>query len=136
MLACWNIRGCNDVAKVRELRNLVTAQNLYLLGILETKVKSTNEGKCQRRLLQNLHFVSSVNAESIGRIWVGWDPSRCSIQVLNYSEQWVHCSVNHREQNLHFFLTVVYGATDAGTRGSCGISSRLRRAQHATRHGR
>ena len=116
MLACWNIRGCNDAAKNRELRNLVASQNLCLLGILETKVKATNEMKRQRGLLQQWHFVSSLNAQAVGRIWVGWDPARCSIRVVNKSDQWVHCSVNHHEQNLHFFLTVVYGATDTVAR--------------------
>ena len=47
----WNVRGCNDPLKIKEIRKCILDNNLYLFSILEMKVKAVNEQSHQRSLL-------------------------------------------------------------------------------------
>ena len=47
----WNVRGCNDPLKIKEINNLVSSNNLCLLSVLGTKVSKANEHRQQNKLL-------------------------------------------------------------------------------------
>ena len=116
MIGSWNVRGCNDPTKIREIRNFIIVRKLYLICILDSKVRALNEEKCQRKLMQQWRFYSHNVKNSTGRLWIGWDPSRCNVEILHSSNHWIHGNVHVIQQNSRFLLTFVYGVTDLYTR--------------------
>ena len=108
----WNVKGCNDPLKIKELRRCILDNNLYLFSILETKVKAANELSHQRSLLQQWKFLCSYGSNNTRCIWICWDPSRCSVTLLDSNPQWIHCNVSVSQPSLSFYLTCVYGANE------------------------
>lgn len=72
--------------------------------LLETHVKSKKE-----KVLRKVSIWSCVDNYAYapnGRIWVLWDNQSANVQVLQGSDQFLHCCVNL--DNHQFMLTVVY----------------------------
>ena len=44
-----------------------------------------------------------------GRIWLGWNADRVTVNVLKVHEQFIHCSVSSKDLSTQIHLTVVYG---------------------------
>lgn len=40
---------------------------------------------------------------------MGWDPVCVDVQLLHCMDQFLHCSVTHRDSQRHHFLTFCYG---------------------------
>lgn len=40
---------------------------------------------------------------------MGWDPVCVDVQLLHCMDQFLHCSVTHRDSQRHNFLTFCYG---------------------------
>lgn len=51
----------------------------------------------------------NYESSSRGRIWIAWNPSNVSIQVLLETSQIVHCKVGDKQVGDRWLLTVVYG---------------------------
>ena len=116
MFGFWNVRGLNDPIKIREVRRLINANDLCLVGLFETRVRETNRLKVQRALLSHWKFYAATAANTSGRIWLCWDPSRCTVDILDVAEQWIHCAVQFVKPAVGMRISFVYGSNDAITR--------------------
>ena len=112
MFGCWNVRGCNDPAKVREIRRFISTQNLCLLGLIDTKVRIGKEVGCRGSIQQSWKFFAQHALNGTGRIWIGWNPQVCVVNLLNHSPQWVPCKVDFIKEGRSVHLTVAYGLID------------------------
>ena len=55
-IIAWNVRGLNSSHKQFEVANVLTAHNIGLFGLLETKIKSSGLGPLYKRLCNNCVF--------------------------------------------------------------------------------
>lgn len=105
----WNIRGCNDPQKISVVKQLLKSHSVNIIGILETKVKSHNALKIQRKFGQHWKWVANYDCSPKGRIWVGWNDDYLKMQVLQSHEQFIHCQVGTRDNKHLVHVFVIYG---------------------------
>lgn len=108
-LGFWNIRGLNDPLKQKEVKCFVHKNKLSIVGLLEHKIKEGNAFRVINHICPQWSFVNNYTQASIGRILVCWDPQIVQIQVLDQSDQFIHCEVQSKCGNSPFFATFVYG---------------------------
>ena len=46
----WNVRGMNDPFKIKEVRKFLISNMVDVCGLLETRVRSHNSRKVQKKL--------------------------------------------------------------------------------------
>ena len=105
----WNIRGLNQPLKQIEISKFILANDLGVLGILETKVRLQNHNKIKRVLPNHWTFISNSQSNSIDRIWIGWNPSKVNLTVLKCTSQFIHVYIESLDQSIQFFASFVYG---------------------------
>ncbi|KAK9665053.1 hypothetical protein RND81_14G087100 [Saponaria officinalis] len=110
----WNIRGCNDPLKLREVADFLRTNNLDVCGILETRVKNRRATKIGQQFtgFKVTHNCSISN----GRVWVIWNPRNVSVTVLEVHMQFIHCQVLHHGTGVCFRATFIYASNDAKVR--------------------
>lgn len=104
-----NISGLNEPLKQKEIRNFVLKEDLKIFGILETKVKHTNEQTVFEKIFKNKWaFVSNSDNTTPGCIWLCWDPNFCAINPIYQSDQIIFCKIDLFDSDISFATGFVY----------------------------
>lgn len=103
----YNIRGLNN--KVSFMKDFIINNNLGLIAITETHVKSGAASSLSSFLAPQFLWEFNYEFHPNGRLWLGWDPSRWKINVISKSAQQISCEACLLAANKSFFLTMVYG---------------------------
>lgn len=111
-IVSWNVRGLNDPSKHKEVFDLVHKENIKIMSLLETKVKSGNEAKFFEKSLKNWNLLSNSQPDRAARIWICWDPSFCNIVSIRMAAQFVFCRVTILEGDTSFFAIFVYAKNE------------------------
>ena len=69
-LCSWNVRGCNDPLKFKEVVDFIKADKIEVMGILEIRIKSQNMGS---KIFPNLSVTTNITCHPNGRIWLVWN---------------------------------------------------------------
>lgn len=109
IIASWNVRGLNDPNKVADLKKFFSLHQVTVVGLMETRVRKQNEQKIQKRLGSHWKWLTNIHFSPKGRIWVGWNPSLISLEVLEIHEQFIHCLVKSLDWTVQIYVTFVYG---------------------------
>ena len=109
-ISSWNIRGLNQPLKQTEISKFIFANDLDVLGILETKVRMQNQDKIKRVLPNHWTLISNTQSNSVDRIWIGWNPNKVNLTILNSTSQVIHVYIESLDQAIQFFASFVYGA--------------------------
>ncbi|KAL9225926.1 hypothetical protein vseg_001800 [Gypsophila vaccaria] len=88
-----------------------------LVGLLETRVKSSVLNKVAAIFCNNWSVVTNNSSHPRGRIWVLWKPTEFCVNILSSSPQWIHCECTFKPGNMVFYMTVVYGFNTLAERG-------------------
>ncbi|XP_074297523.1 uncharacterized protein LOC141628258 [Silene latifolia] len=116
ILATWNIRGFNKPIKHSEVNLFLKENNVDVLGLLETRVKSTKAKTILRSKFKRYKAFCNYNKHYNGRIWVLWNPSTTKVDILQEEAQVIHCKIRHYLTGKEFYLSVVYGSNSATRR--------------------
>lgn len=108
-IIAWNTRGLNDPVKQLPVKNRITECCLFLVGLLETRVKSKNCLAIVNRHFSGWSFVHNYTEASNGRIWVLWKPN-ISVSLHSMIDQCITLSVTF--ENIFFMISFIYGAND------------------------
>lgn len=109
MILSWNIRGLNSPLKQSELRMLIAKHMVFVLGILETRVKEEHVEEVWPRLnLNEWKMVHNYSLNDQGRIWIMYDTKHIKLLVLEMNSQFIHCQISWGEDV--FLWTCVYGS--------------------------
>lgn len=71
-VAAWNIRGMNDVNKVKALKNLVNRKNIQVSARMVNRVKHDNIKKIsntKKRILGHWQWMDNYCYSYKGRLW-------------------------------------------------------------------
>ena len=109
LISCWNIRGLNQPQKQKEIARLIHVMKIDVFGIVETKVKTLNQDKINQNMMPHWCFVTNGQADSPGRIWVGWNPDNIKLIVLLNQPQMIHVRIEHATRSIVFVASFVYG---------------------------
>ncbi|KAF8020368.1 hypothetical protein BT93_G0923 [Corymbia citriodora subsp. variegata] len=105
----WNIRGLVDPVCQGEARKLVRSHNLCCLGILETKVSAGHFVDVSSKIIPGWHWNSNYDFSPRGRIWVGWDPSRVSFDIVLAHAQAIRGKITEPSFGISFDVSFIYG---------------------------
>ncbi|XP_028095883.1 uncharacterized protein LOC114295782 [Camellia sinensis] len=109
-IASWNVRGLNDPSKQKEVKSFVSKENFHVMGILETKIKQTNERKICEKCFGKWSMLSNSQPTETGRVWVCWNNDFCDLQLISMSNQHILCKILDLATNEYFFAVFVYAA--------------------------
>ncbi|XP_057246771.1 uncharacterized protein LOC130589518 [Beta vulgaris subsp. vulgaris] len=112
----WNTRGLNSPQKYPDVRWFLEHHGVGLCGLLETRVRRHNFPKVFGRFGSKWSVVTNYNSHPGGRIWVIWLPSKFAVNVVECTEQVIHCSVEVLATGMKCWVTMVYGMNDAQER--------------------
>lgn len=109
-IASWNVRGLNSARTQTTVARLIKKHRIDILGIQETKIEE----------LEDLHQIllnkvpgwrAAHNFDVIlgGRMVVCWNPQKIDVQIVQRTDQLVHCSMKCRITQVKMLLSFVYG---------------------------
>ena len=108
-LANWNIRGVNPPHKQRDLRSLISSNNISLFGLNETKVSEENSTSIAAELLWGWQHFFNYQSHQNGRIWVCWNPDIVEVTIVTVTDQMIHTKVKIIQKQITFLASFVYG---------------------------
>ncbi|XP_074305914.1 uncharacterized protein LOC141641139 [Silene latifolia] len=101
----------------------VNEKGIY--GLLETRIRSRNMNKLNSSLCDEWAICTNNCSHGGGRIWLVWNPSMFSVNVLDITEQCIHSEVVDKIRKTHFWFTLVYGFNEYNSRDSLWHRLRL-----------
>ena len=61
-IAAWNVRGLNKSSRQGEVRKLMLENQLSMVGVLETKVRSVNKNRIVQNLFQQWSYFDNYSS--------------------------------------------------------------------------
>ena len=108
MIVSWNVRGCNKIAKIKEINSRLRALKPYIAILVETRIKQDKAKKLRARLEGRWNYINNYASHLNGRIWILWDPTKINIQVMNEGTQYIHCRLSRLDGSFITWITAVY----------------------------
>lgn len=91
MIITWNVRGLNDPLKQAAVKKLLLTKKISLPGVLEPRVRSDNLDKVWNSFrLDQWTLITNKAQERVARIWLMFDTSKASVQILDTQDQCIH----------------------------------------------
>ncbi|KAL2237718.1 UNVERIFIED_CONTAM: hypothetical protein Sindi_0963500 [Sesamum indicum] len=114
-VAVWNVRGLNRRDHQMAVKELIRVNRLLFLGILESRVAALNIATIQNNICPGWSWFTDYN--TVGNcIWLMWNDTNVGIDILNVSNQLIHCRVTNRMMHTQHLITIVYGMNDVSSR--------------------
>ncbi|XP_062100619.1 uncharacterized protein LOC133806546 [Humulus lupulus] len=105
----WNVRGMNKVNKQKSILDVCRLNKVRIGALLETKIKGDKLKDVMFTMFNGWEFYSSKVVE--GRILVIWNANLVQLEVLQESDQLLHCQVKVYNQ-ISYCITFVYGSNN------------------------
>lgn len=83
--------------------------HIQLAALLETRVKESKARKIATTVVPGWEIHHNYHDVLNGRIWLLWDNTIFSVDVLQIEAQFTHCMVKGRLDGFECVLTIVYG---------------------------
>uniref|UniRef100_A0A803Q408 Reverse transcriptase domain-containing protein n=1 Tax=Cannabis sativa TaxID=3483 RepID=A0A803Q408_CANSA len=112
----WNVQGINSQQKQLNVKQFIALQKAGLVGLLETRVKSSKLGDLYQRMFQGWCFTSNLAWHKGGRIIIAWNPLLFNITIIKCTSQMIHSHIETLNNRYKFFITFVYGFNDENGR--------------------
>ncbi|KAK9756442.1 hypothetical protein RND81_01G097800, partial [Saponaria officinalis] len=83
-------RGLNAQIKQQDAVALFRQNNLDILGLLETRVRTSSFNNVFHRCFRSFQCFNNYAYHSNGCIWVLWNKSNMKVQLIDANSQWIH----------------------------------------------
>ncbi|XP_075104495.1 uncharacterized protein LOC142178570 [Nicotiana tabacum] len=104
----WNVRGLNTPNKQKEVKLLCTNENICLVNLLETKVKTGNMEKVINNMFGGWKYITNLDHHYNGRVVVAWRPDYYQVKYISGTAQSITGLVTDVVLQKEFYITVVY----------------------------
>ncbi|XP_074278154.1 uncharacterized protein LOC141601751 [Silene latifolia] len=104
----WNVKGLNDLNKLRVVKWFMHNNGVGLFGLLETKLKPGTLLKRDTSICDGWSVSTNCSWHKGGSIWILWKTSLFDIQFLSYSAHHIHILVHSQTNGKKFMLTMIY----------------------------
>lgn len=108
MIISWNLRGLNNVGKLKEISSRLLKLRPTIAILIETRVKNKNAKKIRDKLKLPHNYLDNYKWHDNGRLWIEWDNSKIDVRHVKCSSQYVHVGVYNLQGEFKFWLTAVY----------------------------
>ena len=103
----YNVRGLNN--KVPFVKDFLLNNNISLIGLIETRVQKNVAKIISTKISRSFQWSYNYSEHPGGRIWVGWNTFLWDISVIAQSSQHITCLATHRQYNVSFVISFIYG---------------------------
>ncbi|XP_074306148.1 uncharacterized protein LOC141641382 [Silene latifolia] len=103
------IMGLNSYNKQKDVKWFLYQHDVFLFGLLETRVKSQSKSRVADNVCSNWEFVTNIDYHHGGRIWLLWKANMVSVDILEMTAQYIHTKVKDKINGRCFYATFVYG---------------------------
>ena len=110
MIISWNVRGCNDIAKIREIGSRLFELNCAVAILVETRVKKDKSKKVRNNLGHRWHYIDNYDFHHNGRIWILWNPKQVEVRSVTGGTQFIHCGIYDLQGTLVTWMTTIYAS--------------------------
>lgn len=104
----WNVWGLNDPSRQVECKNFIVSNKVSLMVIIETNVKYASNSRIIKKIRDVWGWTHNYDAAYNGRLWVGWDKSLISVQILHVDEQMIHMKITTLSDSFACICTAIY----------------------------
>lgn len=108
-VVCWNVRGLNNPAKRKVVREFLASFKINLVCLQETKLETVDQFivmQCLGPSLDGFAYLPAV--ETRGGILLAWDTTSLSIDCIQLDTNFLTGKV-HQLDGTTWWITVVYG---------------------------
>ena len=109
IISSWNVRGMNSPEKTKEVRHFLGANNVSVIGLMETKIKEANVKKIFKKFGSKWNWRTNYSHHTKGRIWVGWRHGRCKLDSCETHQQFISTKITLVNTGESFLVIFVYG---------------------------
>lgn len=104
----WNCRGAGARSFPRLIQDFRVNYGVQVLIINEPRVSGGRAGNIIARMGFDKSYRIEVQGFS-GGIWILWDGSSVSVDIVNSSSQFIYANLIYRKGGESFYITCVYG---------------------------
>lgn len=108
MIISWNVRGLNNVGKLKEIGSRLLELRPTITILIETRVKQVKARNIRNKLRLQGEFLDNYSSHSNGRIWLNWDTNKVTIKYIRETSQLLHCGVYDLTSNFLYWITAIY----------------------------
>lgn len=108
MIISWNVRGLNNVGKLKEIGSRLLELRPTITILIETRVKQVKARNIRNKLRLQGEFLDNYSSHSNGRIWLNWDTNKVTIKYIRETSQLLHCGVYDLTGNFLYWITAIY----------------------------
>ena len=108
-LVCWNVRGLNNPAKRKAVREFISSVKCNIVCLQETKLQVLTQFKLRSFLTANLYnHAASPSDGASGGILVAWDSTMVTGQPVSTHKYHVTVSFSSTTTNVSIVITSMY----------------------------
>lgn len=113
-LLMWNVRGLGKGEKCLTVKNLIRANKINFMGLIETKHRHTIRSRAKTMWgSDDFAFCESIASETCaGGIATIWDSSKFAVSNSHIGARWILLEGQMIEKNFDCCIAVVYGPND------------------------
>lgn len=106
-MASWNIRGCNQPLKQKEMKYFLNKNSIDIVGFFETRVKEAKHNQILKKFGNSWEWCNNYHYSGKGRIWFGWNIEKVKGDISFVSAQVIHGRFSHNSISVE--ISMVYG---------------------------
>ena len=108
IISFWNIRGFNKPLKQNGILKFMRRNKVSIMGVLETKLSQHYLDEIARKKFRVWKTENNFQLNPNGRILVFWKEDRVLLEVIEKTDQIIHCLVTCKISAKKFHLSFVY----------------------------
>jgi hypothetical protein len=114
----WNVRGLNNLISQNQVKMMMHENGIGICGLLETHLRANKIEKTCNNVFGRWKWISNISkCRKWARIVIGWDSEKIDVQVLDMTDQAIHCYVSTTGCS-PFYCSFIYGQVRARFRKS------------------
>ncbi|GFZ16285.1 hypothetical protein Acr_25g0006940 [Actinidia rufa] len=108
IISSWNIRGLNLPLSKNGVLNHLRKVRPAIMGLIETKLKKQSLDKLARNKLWNWRIADNLCHHPNGRIIVIWKEDLVALDIVEASDQAIHCLATCKSTTTTFSISFIY----------------------------
>ena len=108
ILSCWNIRGFNTPLKQNGILKHIRQHKIAVMGVLETKLSKHRLESIARKKFRGWTIADNFQHHPNGRIMIIWKESMVKLEIIETTDQVIHCLITCKSSSVSFFISFVY----------------------------
>ena len=108
IISFWNIRGLNMSLKQNGILKYMRKNKVCIMGVMETKLSQQHLDGIIRKKFKAWQADNNFQLNPNGRILILWKDDKVSLEIIEKTDQVIHCLVTCKTSSIKIHLSFVY----------------------------